>query len=76
MTGLILLPTDRLPSPHPEAPPPGVDQAATLLYVAAFGMLAVGLGAAVVAGLVARQHFRQGQERGATAVGGLGVLLR
>lgn len=53
-----------------------MDQAATLLYVAAFGMLAMGLGAAVVAGLVARQHFRQGQERGATAVGGLGVLLR
>ena len=75
MTGLILLPTDRLPTPTPRLPP-GVDQAATLLYVAAFGMLAVGLGAAVVAGLVARQHFRQGQERGATAVGGLGVLLR
>ncbi len=30
MTGLILLPTDRLPSPHPEAPPwrgPGRDTA-------------------------------------------------
>ncbi|MGK2309621.1 hypothetical protein [Cutibacterium sp. V947] len=47
---LLLLPTDGLPSPHPEAPP-GVDHVATLPYVAAFAVLAVGLVVAVVGGL-------------------------
>ncbi|MCP2377912.1 hypothetical protein [Cutibacterium modestum] len=86
MTGLILLPTDRLPSPHPEAPPVIGQAVTTLLHVAAFGMLAVGLVMAVVAGLIAHRRGRQGRVlRSApmiavaglmvAVVGGLGMVL-